>query len=265
MPQRDFRIDLAPDVEAPALREALSTTVPQLIIAAWRELAADHDRSGEYLAALTSADALRYPFLGDHDVVAVVNTSKQAEWLEHGRAGFHLAASWGVGSGQWKVNKEGGLYARVPFRIRTPGVAGGMPAAVYAKARRLVLKQRLKGFGDLYKQSKTYVFFQSYPAFNFPRDLIDVAGYTWKASQYEGLFLSGPHHTPKGGTQGQYTTVRTITPDSPGWYIPPTRAFNFADRALDQAAPKIQDILDRAAAQDLAVAMGAALTGKATV
>ena len=266
---RQFPVPLPAELDATAVRQALASDIPALIIAAWRELAADQVDSGDYLARLTLQDALAYPFAGDPDAVAVVNTAEYAQFIEWGRAGFHLASRWGSRGGQWKISKDGKRYARVPFRIRTPIAAGGgfstsrarstMPAAVYAQTRGLRTGDRLGGYGDLYKQSKSYHYFkQIFPG--FPAELADVGGYTWKASQFEGMFQAGVRTTPGGGTQSQYVTIRTITPESPGWYIPPTPAHHYAERALDMVSPQIAELLDAAAAHDLAVAVTALTT-----
>ncbi|HVM95630.1 MAG TPA: hypothetical protein VMT89_04545 [Candidatus Acidoferrales bacterium] len=267
-------VPLPPGMEAPALRDALSRVVPMLILDEWQQLALPSADTGDYLAHLVLQESLRYPFEGDPDSVAVVNTSQQADWLEDGRGGFHLPSRWGVGGGRWLMGKNG-PYARVPFRISTPITASGgsssgrrrsaMPKSVYALAKRARGKGALTGFGDSYKQSKSYVFFAAAGMTGLPSDAIrsladDPEGYTWKASQYEGLF-SAVQRTPEAPARAEYMTIRTIKPDSPGWYIPPTPAHRFAERALDRAMPRINEILEAAAAQDLTLQLVQAAKG----
>jgi hypothetical protein len=54
-------------------------------------------------------------------------------------------------------------------------------------------------------------------------------------------------------------TFRTITPESDGFFIPPTPAGNYATRALEAAAPDIQRRLDLAVALDAQHALLAAV------
>lgn len=52
----------------------------------------------------------------------------------------------------------------------------------------------------------------------------------WQSSRFEGMFKSGPDgHT-------EYMTIRTITPDSPGWNIPAKQGLYLA-RRVSQFAP----------------------------
>ena len=134
-----------------------------------------------------------------------------------------------------------------------------MSKGIYAAAGKLEAGERLGGFGDRYKQSKSYAFY-SQIFDHFPDDLAAIGGYTWKASQYE---LLERHHmvTPAGGHHTEYMTIRTITPDSPGWYIPPVPAHSFGARALQMAEPQIRGVLEQAAAADGLAAMMDATEG----
>lgn len=265
--RREFPVPIPPGQPMPAVQQALLGTVPNLVMAAWRELAADHVDTGDYLRQLSTQDALRYPYLGDPRSVAVVNTARYAEILEYGHVGFHLPSHW---TKAWEISKEGRPYRRIPFQHDTPfspsgGVSTGrqrraMPRTVYAQAQRLQPGQRLTGFGDQYKQSKSYRYYrQAFPTFPLHlrlRMLSDgIPGYTWKASPFEGMFVGTLQRTEAAPRHAKYMTIRTITADSPGWYIPPTPAHLFATRALDRAAPAIAHVLDQAAAADLEAAM----------
>ena len=75
-------------------------------------------------------------------------------------------------------------------------------------------------------------------------------GYTWKSSPYEGLRRYGGG-TPGGGHQVQYLTFRTITPDSPGWFIPPVAGQHFPERVVAAVGPKIADMVAEALSADL--------------
>ena len=273
MPEQTFPLDLPTAMPAPAVEHALSSTVPNIVVTAWQDVAADHVGEGDYIDALRSQDALQYPYLGDVNAVAVVNTREYAQFLEYGRAGFHLPSRWGTGKGVWTTGKNGKRYARVPFAVTTPTKAGGgkttvrirtkMPRGIYDKANRLATGQRLGPMGprktrDYNEYRRTYTDAGSQAALN-SAPLEGVDSYTWKSKQFSGLFNAGEKTTPGGGTQTMYMTIRTITPESEGWFIPPTPAYLFATRALADATPIIRDALDEAAAQDIAVAVVAAL------
>jgi hypothetical protein len=257
MAERTISLPLSSDLPSPAVNALLATVIPDLIITAWHDKAAEHDDTGIYLKALDREQSLRYPYLDDPNAVAVVNDTPQAYWLEYGRAGFHLAARWK----KWTQGKNG-PYARVKFRVRTPGSKGGgmstsrarftMPATVQAMAQALVQGQRLKGMGMQGVKSKSYTHGITSPHIwkSLPPTLAGITGYTWKSSPFEGMMQAGMKDTPGGGTQSEYTTIRTITPDSPGWYIPPTPAYHFSEEALRAALPEITRLLEEAGAQD---------------
>lgn len=257
-----FAVGLPEGMQAPETEGAIAAA-GELIRTAWVEFASGHSQSGEYLRLLMSPDALVYPYQGDVMAIAVVNPSRQADWLEEGRAGFHLPEHWGRGTGQWKTTKEGRRYAVVPFRHRTPiRDAGGytpgrqrqvMPSEIYSMARKLEDGERLGGFGDLYKQSKSYTYYRQIFGANSPAARLGH-GYTWASSRYEGL-TRRTRETKGGGRHTEYMTWRVITPESTGWYIPPTPAYHYSQRALEQAGPAIQALLDAAAAADLATAV----------
>ncbi len=279
MAAREFSIPIPDDMYSPATDNAIREA-GELIREQWVNLASHHSVSGEYIAHLLSPESLAYPYMGDRDQVAVINTTRQAWWLEWGRAGFHLASRWGTGKGKWKTNAKGGRYATVPFRHRTPEKDGGgstperrrmaMPLSIYNTARKLGHGQSLKAsdlvrigrsgkatVGDYGLQSKAYDYYRQ----AFGREAVPdylPHGYTWKTPQYEGL-TRYTTTTPAGGRHTSYMTFRTITPDTPGWYIPPTPAGHYASRALDAAAPAIEDRLAIAVSMDCLHAVMAAV------
>lgn len=247
----------------PRVTAALAGPVPAALLAAVREVAADHVDTGSFLARLTPENTLQYPYLGNPNNVAIVSPDEYGDYLERGHAGFHLATQWGARGGQWKTSAKGTLYARVPFRARTPGTIGGglstgrtrmmMPGEVYRQAMGLGHRGRLTGFGDLYKQSKPYQMFRR-AGQAMPPQLRGEVGYTWKSSAYEGLFRATAV-TPGGGRHTGYMTIRTITPSSPGWWIPPAPPLRIFQRGLDQAAPIVQQILEEASRLDMEEAL----------
>lgn len=273
MAERTFTVDLDPGLPHPAL-DAAMVQGAELVRATWMRIIRDEGivDEGGYLAALEDQGSLQWPYMGDASASAVVNLSPQADWIENGRAGFHLPAHWK----KWKVGKDGNRYAVVKMRIPTPFAGAGvshaagfaprrvsanggvsasrsrlgaaMPPEVYARAQRLESGERLSGFGDEYKQSKSYDLYRELFG-ELPSELDGVRGYTWVASQFEGMVRT-TSATPGGGRHTEYSTFRTITPESPGWFIPPTPARRVAERALDEAAPAIEQMLAEAAMAD---------------
>lgn len=74
-------------------------------------------------------------------------------------------------------------------------------------------------------------------------------------SIYEGLFRSGaPGH-------GQYTTIRAITPNSPGWWIPGQPGRYIARRVAEENAAEVRDAISAAFKADVERTISHALTG----
>lgn len=255
--ERVFAVPAFDGTPGPALAAAI-VEAGELIRAEWIDGLADHTDQGAVVASLEAQGALQYPYLGDPAIVAVVSPLIQANILEEGAEGFHMPERW---KGAWKVTKDGRRFAVVPLRHRTPATAAGgsttgrrraaMPPLVYALARQLQDGERLVGFGDLYKQSKSYTYYRA-AGMNVPDHL--PAAYTWKSSPYEGMQRE-TRPTPRGGRHTAYTTFRTMMEDSPGWYIPPRPGHHLAAQALERAAARVQDLLDTAAAADASAAL----------
>jgi len=265
-------------MRTPAVLAALAGPVPAEIKDKWIAIAEEHSRSGDYVKMLVNDGSVQYPYAGNDYAVAVVNLSQHASILESGHAGFHLPSRWT----KWKVGKKGNRYAHVAFRHMTPFAGDGrnhpggtttlrarreMPRHIYARAVKLRSGQRLTGVDGLPDRSRTFDPFKnqwrqqskSYEYYrqlygDLPEELSGVQGYTWKASKYEGLSRH-TDVTPEGGRHTTYSTVRTITPDSDGWYIPPKPGYRIAERAMEAAAPKIRKILEEAVARDVAAMM----------
>jgi len=259
MAERTFGLDMPVGMRTPAVLAALAGPVPAEIIDKWITIAQEHSATGDYVRMLAADKSLQYPYVGNDYAVAVVNLAQHASILESGHAGFHLPSRWT----KWKVGKKGNRYAHVAFRHMTPITKSGgsttlrarraMPAEVYARAKTLQRGKRLTGFGDTYKQSKSYNYYRQVFG-DLPEELSGSEGYTWHSSRFEGL-TRRTAVTPGGGRHTVYSTVRTITPDSDGWYIPPKPGYRIAERAMEAAAPQIRKILEEAVARDVAAMM----------
>lgn len=267
----DFSVPvvLPADAASPNLTAALRGEVPNLVLAAWRELASDFSDTGGYMRGLTPQDALLYPFMGDPNAVAVVNTARHAAVVEEGHAGFHLAARWGSGGGKWKQGKNG-PYAHVPFQHFSPTSKGGgssrgrnaakMPAEIYRQAVGLGRRDRLTGFGDLYKRSQVYTL-MAHQGMAVPSYLLDAGHYTWQASKFEGLFKSVMQSTERRPRHSKYMTIRTIKPGSLGWFIPAVAGRHLAQRTFEEVRQPVQEALEAAAAADFELAVAAITEG----
>jgi hypothetical protein len=62
----------------------------------------------------------------------------------------------------------------------------------------------------------------------------------WQSSKFSGLLKSGP----KG--HSEYTTIRTITPNSPGWNIPAKQGLGVARMVASVVPQHIQGLLSAA-------------------
>ena len=193
MGARVFSIPLPHDFPAPTLAAALADS-GEILRAALIDAGAEHSDTGAMNAG--------WYLVLDGDSVSVLNDLPQADWIDSGRAGFHLPSRMT----RWKYGKNG-PYGHVAFRIYTPTRKGGgsssgrrrlgstMPSRVHRMARKLETRERLAGFGNTYKQSKSYDYYRG--AFGeLPSQLDGVKGYQWKASQVEGMFQAGSPNTP---------------------------------------------------------------------
>lgn len=119
--------------------------------------------------------------------------------------------------------------------------------------------QRLTGFGMLHKRAASYDYYRQIFD-SFPEELEEFKGYEWESSQFEGMFRN-TEPTPGGGRHTEYMTIRTIKPNSPGWYIPPMEAHNYLADAMRELQPLVERILMGAAEKDAAVAVAHGVEG----
>lgn len=200
-------------------------------------------------------------------IVDVVATAPHSIYVEDGHRAFHLPDVVDWSGGRVKFNKKGEPYMHIPFRhtafasasrmdaqgYTTSARKRMMPDEVYAQARVLARTIRLKvgpvtnpdgSFrqADMYTQGGRL---RQLPRTSFimsagggltenwrderkvgPRGGATKWAYNpaWSASKFEGLFKGGP----KG--HSEYMTIRTMTRDSPGWWIPAVPGTGLARR-----------------------------------
>lgn len=236
----------------------------------WAEVASQYSDTGNYAGYLNASDAIVSPWENDHLAVAVVNRSPHAAVLETGHGGFHLPSviDW-AGSPKVKTAKSGKRYLSIPFRNMTPSKAGAgtstthkrreMPEEVYRDARAAFAKDKAARLPDTgqYRVSRHYGLMEKQIP-TFPKGLRARAeaqeghpGYTQRAGRYAGMFRS-EQKSPSGLSSGVYMTIRTMTEDSVGWYIPPFGGHHIAEQAAAQAIPILRELVAAAATEDVA-------------
>ena len=213
-----------------------------------------------YRRALTQQDSLAiFPTVNGY-VAGVSADAPGIHRLEEGFAAYHLPdrINWAQAKGA-KRSQAGIWYLHIPFRHLTPGAGAGgsasvqasvLPHPIYQVARRLRPGQRLTA-GPTRGQAVHAPGMQSYvPA--FARNV--RPGYRHAARQ-EGLRrIPGAH----GST---YLTFRTMTQQSPGWWIPARQGVQLAKHVQSLASLPIHAMVEAAARQDIEAAVVQALGG----
>ncbi len=279
------------------IQATLAGDVLDLVIAQWQELAAEHSASGRYASELTFERMVPYGG-SDPTMVAVQNVAPYAQVLEDGHAGFHLPSviDWGAaeGRGTAKRMKDGRRYMTIPFRHFTPGSASGgissararamMPQQVYqdaliafrgdrAREEARDAARRIREAGT--QLSRPYdVLDRMYPgAGGRGPSYFDMArkaegrdnqpGYSWRTRTYEGLRRKEQVNPETGATSSVYSTLRTLTEDSLGWYVPPAPGFHFAARTVELVRPMARELLEDAARADVVELVRQVMSGEA--
>ncbi len=268
-----------------------------LVIAQWQELAAEHRDTGEYAREISFERIV--PYGGDDMTVAAMNVARHAQVLEDGHAGFHLPSviDWGAAEarGTAKRTAAGRRYMAVPFRHYTPGSESGgissgraramMSRQVYQDAliaseaergsreRREALA-RLSAAGT--QLSRPYdVLDRMFPEAGggkAPRyyDLARAAetregrpGYTWRSRTYDGLQRREQVNPETGAKSSTFSTLRTLSEDSLGWFVPPTPGYHFAARTVALVQPLARELLEDAARADVVELVRSVMGGEA--
>lgn len=232
----------------PTLEAALKGPMATEVVAVWTALASAVSATGGYVRGLHAAESIVPDVNGDPLALVVQNVAPYAVFVDEGHAGFHLPEH----ITHWRTSKNGKRFVIVRFRHFTEHEAPSgraakavMPTEVQQLAKALHGRP-LTGVGDLYRQSKSYVY---YRAQHWP-EVPAGQGYTWKKSKYEGIRHVGGK-TPGGGTHGGYDTFRMITPFSQGFYIPPVAGQHFPEQVLAQVGPSLAAMVAEAAGTDL--------------
>lgn len=186
---------------------------------------------------------------------SVVNTSPIARRIERGTAAYHLPSriDWGRTSAA-RRSHSGRYFIIVPFRHysaqRASRLAQASPTArrnmltrpVYTVASRLQRGQYLTA-GPSQGRAVHAPGLRPYVP-SFPRNI--RPGYTHAALQ-ERLIRSTGH---RRGTS-TYLTFRTMTEQSPGWWIPAKAPVEIMAATVRSVTPEVQRLLAAAATADV--------------
>ena len=232
----------------PTVEAALKGPIADEIVGVWTALASADSATGGYVRGLHAAESILRDFEGDPLALVIQNVASHATFVDLGHVGFHLPSH----IQRWRVSKNGKRFVIVRFRHFTEHDAPSgraakatMPGEIQRMAKQLEGKP-LKGLGDLYKQSKSYVYYRGAGFTGTP----EAHGYTWKNSKYEGLRHTGGK-TPGGGSHGGYETFRMITPFSDGFYIPPVEGKHYPERVVAEVGPRLAEMVAEATGTDL--------------
>lgn len=234
-----------------ALREAAVYVQTAWIQAADETVALSPRQRALYVAGLTQSNSLLHPFQGDPLHARVQNLARLAPSLETGTPAVHLpsAIRWATSKAA-RRSKSGRWYLIIPFthaayrgseQIHVTIRTRMMTKAVYQVARTLRPGQRLTAGPSQGNRVHAPGLHPYVPA--YARNL--RPGYVHAAKE-EGMV-----RRPTTGKAGQYLTFRTMTSDSPGWWLPPRPGLHLA-RAVEQATKaEVQTRVQDAVRQDV--------------
>ena len=239
----------------PHLRAAVRQAA-EVLQSAWQAMVQGTGGSPAYrartLAVLSATEQIEHPFHGDPFQASIPAPSPMAQGLESGSPAYHLPSRvrWGLVR---RRNKHGRPYLLIPFQHLAPR-SGQMRAAmtpaaqyrmmpwrVYQRARHLRPGQYLTsghggGAGVSMPGLTPYV----------PRYAPNVRpGYTHAPREERMRRVPGP------GRSGTYLTFRTMTPDSPGWWIPARPKRPQTHRVRQESTEEVREILGAALQEDV--------------
>lgn len=211
--------------------------------------------------------------------VAITNTAKNAAIVEDGHAAFHLPSKidWAASGGSIKRGTHG-PYLHIPFRHGAFKAQGGrddagstlgarkgmMPKEIYAQARQLQRREATRQ-GPIHGRDGSFLAADRYRwtglarkqrrlrhqarvgelhasstgSVSEPRRGPRGGNPAWQGSKFGGMMKTGP------AGHSSFLTIRTITPNSPGWNIPAQPGYGIAKRlAADlQHDQELRDVL----------------------
>lgn len=242
---------------AQAVQEAAALVQQAWIAMAQAEQMPPHDQAA-YIAGLVTPQSLVYPSGGDPLAARVVNRARQAQRIELGTPALHLPSviRWAQ-SRAARRSKAGRWYIRIPFRhfatrygkqiaeLRPAAQRQMMPEGVYRRAMRLQRGQHLTA-GATRGRAVHAPGLTPYA----PRQVANIRlGYT-HVSIYERL------RREPGRRGSSSMTYRTMTQESPGWWLPARRGVYILQQVEREVRPRIHAMLTAAVEQDILAHLG---------
>ena len=211
----------------------VNTTVRDTLAAVhakWQSLAQQRLKTTlvDYLMGLNSEESVQYPYNGSYSEGLITLVGKVATSLETGYQPYDMRKGF-ENSPKTHKTKDGGWYARVPFRHRTPGTSGvavggnAMPADIYGQAKDLKPGEALLGTEANHPPGTSWT------------------GYQHKNGLYEGMTRVVKQYDSTA--QAQYVTFRTISSksDPKSWWHPGYKGAH----VLNELVPFAQDTMNK--------------------
>lgn len=216
-----------------------------------------HDQAA-YIAGLVTPESLVYPADGDPLAARVVNRARQAQRIEMGTPALHLPTviKWAQ-SRTARRNKAGRYYLRIPFRhfatrygkqiaeLRPAARRQMMPEGVYRRASRMGRRQYLTA-GETRGRAVHAPGLTPY----VPRNPMNVRPGYQHASIYERL------RREPSARGARFMTFRTMTSDSPGWWLPARPGVQLLQQLEREIRPQINAMLAAAVEEDIRAHLG---------
>jgi hypothetical protein len=235
----------------------------ELVQWAWIQLADTSALSASdkqaYIAGLSTPESVVHPLDGDPLRASVTNHAPEAPRLEHGFASYHLPdrINWATARGA-KPSKKGRWYLVIPFRhvaarygkqiaeLRPAMRRQMLTERVYRIAQRLRPEQHLTAGPTRDRGVHAPGLVPYRPA--FARNIRQE--YTHAAREERLVRRPG-----RSARQSQYLTFRTMTSDSPGWWIPGKKGVELAKQAQRDTAPAVRAMLEAGVRADVVAAL----------
>jgi hypothetical protein len=201
-----------------------------------------------YVRGLGTDRSIVHPDGGDWLAARVVNVGRAAARLEAGHARFHLPEriNWGA-SRKARRNQQGRWYLRIPF----PHARASLAPAVLRIAQRLRPGQYLTA-GPTRGRARHAPGLTPYQ----PRFAANIRVLQRRAVA-EGL-----RRVPKGrGRASTLLTFRTLTQDSPYWWIPPKPGAHLVPQVLRTTTPAITTMIQEGVTRDIQAILRHSLGG----
>jgi len=234
----------------------------ELVQWAWIQLAEASPMSASdrqaYIGGLSAPESVVHPLAGDPLQASVTNHAPEAPRLEHGFASYHLPSRINWATAKGAKQSKGRWYMVIPFRhvaarygkqiaeLRPAMQRQMLTERVYRIAQRLRPEQHLTAGPTRGRGVHAPGLTPYRPAFarNIRPDYIHAAR--------EERLVRRPGRSAR---QSQYLTFRTMTSDSPGWWMPGKTGVELAKQAQRDTAPAVRAMIEAGVRADVVAAL----------